>query len=253
MLSAWSATGPWLARGVASSPARRRCRGVIATGLGLAVVTSAMWTAPAADASSSDVEATRAYVQADYRLMQSAVRRIPAAEGSLERLLGRVRATCPDAAAGSPQNPMSTQLSNEVVGAMVLTVVDQGLPLARAFVDSTQHLRWSDAQLTSQVRRYVANVSVLADLHPPSLCADVGSWAASGYSSLPAVTDAFDARFMPAWVAAGELPGALSAYESASTRALAQQASALEGVFSDFEARAVETWGKIMDALELWP
>jgi hypothetical protein len=81
----------------------------------------------------------------------------------------------------------------------------------------------------------------------------VRSWAAGGFLRLPPGTEAFDARFTPAWVGAGELPTGLSRYEQGETRALARRTEALESRFEDFEAQAVETWGAAMRALELWP
>jgi hypothetical protein len=210
-------------------------------------------TAPAARAASGDVATTRAYVEADYRLMRSAVNKLPEAEAALEGLLRSVRANCAHGAAGSPQNALSTQMSDEVIGAMVIAVVDPGLPVARRFVREAQGLHWSSSALTATVQAYVSHVRTLTQLAAPDLCLDVHTWAASGFATLPASTQTFVKRFMPAWVAAGELPGALTRYEQSATRALAARAMALEERFSAFEAREVYTWGHIMDALELWP
>jgi hypothetical protein len=218
-----------------------------------ALLLSGLGIAASASAQGGDVAATSAYVQADYRLMRSAVTRIPQGEAALQGVLRTVRSECPAAAAGSPQNPMSTQLSDEVIGAMVIAVVDRGLSLAKQFVRSSEHLRWSSGALTGEVQEYVGHVRTLSTMAAPSLCADVRAWANSGFQRLTASTEAFDRRFMPAWVAAGFLPAGLSRFEQPGTRALARQASSLEGVFGEFEAGAVETWGKIMDALELWP
>jgi hypothetical protein len=218
----------------------------------LSLLAAAALAAPA-QAAGSDAAATRAYVQADYRLMAGAVGRIPIAEAALRRVLAEVRSGCPSAAAGSPQNPMSTQLSDELIGALVLAVVDSGLDLAHSYIAAAAPLRWSSGGLTRQVQTYVGKVRVLSRLRPPSLCADVRAWAASGFSRLPATTEAFDARFMPAWVGAGELPAGLSRFEQGETRALARRAHALESRFEDFEARAVEKWGAAMETLQLWP
>jgi hypothetical protein len=70
---------------------------------------------------------------------------------------------------------------------------------------------------------------------------------------VPAATVAFDQRFMPAWVALGEQPGALGRFESGEGRALARRSGQLELELSDFEAREVEVWGHIMNALALSP
>ena len=207
----------------------------------------------AASAAPSDVASTRAYVEADYRLMNAAVRKIPEAEAAIQGVLHDVRSGCPSAAAGSPQNPMSTQLSNEVIGAMVLAVVKRGLSLATSFVGANQGLHWSSRRLTLEVQAYVGHVRVLSKLAAPDLCADVRAWASSGFQKLAPATEAFDRVFMPNWVAAGNLPAGLSRFEQGTTGSLARRASSLEGTFTEFEARQVAVWGKIMNALELWP
>jgi hypothetical protein len=219
----------------------------------LVLAAAATSAVPAAGAQSRDVASTTIYVEADYQLMRSAVGRISKAEAVLQAVLRGVEHSCPRAAAGSPQNALSTELSDEVIGAMVLAVVNEGLSIADRFVHTTEHLRWSSRPLTRQVQDYVANVRILSTLPAPGLCPDVRAWAASGFHQLPSSTQAFDRRFMPAWVAAGELPEALSRYERGATRTLARRAVALQETFGDFEARAVETYGKIMNALELSP
>ena len=207
----------------------------------------------AAYAQSRDEAATSAYVQADFRLMRSAVSRIPEAQAAINGVLRAVRADCPRAAGGSPQNAMSTQLSDEVIGAMVMSVVTPGLPLAKPFVRATEHLRWRSPSLTHEVGEYVDHVRTLTRLAPPDPCSDIRAWAASGFQTLPTSTESFDRVFMPAWVAAGDLPPGLARLEDRQTRLLARRAAALEATYLDFEARQVEVWGRIMNALELWP
>ena len=210
--------------------------------------------APApAGAASGDEAATSAYVEADLRLMHSAVNRTPESEAAINGVLRGVRADCPRAAAASPQNAQSTQLSNEVIGAMVMSVVAPGLPLAKPFVRATEHLRWSSGSLTREIGAYVGHLRTLTQLAPPHLCSDIRSWAASGFQALPASTVSFDRRFLPAWVAAGYLPRALARFENGSTRALARRVASYENAFVEFEAREIEQWGHIMSALELWP
>src|ERR1700722_14321268 len=86
----------------------------------LAVLALAVASAPAA---ASDASATQAYVQADFSLVNTAAGRIPKGESILQSVLAGVRRECPKAAAGSPQNPESTALSNEVIGAMVTAAI----------------------------------------------------------------------------------------------------------------------------------
>jgi hypothetical protein len=207
--------------------------------------------APAAAA--SDAAATQTYIQANYRLVSSAGGRIATGESILRNTLEAVRRECPHAAIGSPQDAESTQLSNEVIGAMVTASIHPDLGAIRDYLRAVSSLRWSSGALTNAIHGYASQLKTLASLPQPKLCADVRSWAASGFKTLPAGTVAFDAKFMPSWVALGELPSSLSRFESGGERSLVSRSMQRETELTDFEARAVETWGKIMSALDLNP
>ena len=224
----------------------------VRTAISLAAVAAGLAALPA-PAAATDASATAAYLQADYRMVSYADARVRAAERAPGALLATVRGECPLAAAGSPQDAQSTQLSNEVVGAMVIASYRPALPAIRSFVASVASLRWSSASLTREVREYADSLRTLAGLQSPALCADVRAWAAGGFGSAPARTAAFDARFLGSWVAIGHLFGRLAGGESASARALAARAGTLEARLGEAEVRAIETWGSIMNALELSP
>src|SRR5438445_581586 len=70
-----------------------------------------------------DAAATRAYIQADYALVHAARVNLAASEAALQELRRQIRAQCPKAAAGSPQDRDSEQLSNELVGAMTVAAI----------------------------------------------------------------------------------------------------------------------------------
>lgn len=220
----------------------------------LAATAALALAAPAcALAGPADYSASRAYLQADYALVHAATMRLKAVEHQPFVVLDTVQSKCPLAAAGSPQDPQSTQLSDEVIGAMVIAAYHFELPAMNAFVHAARGLRWSSSALTSAAHGYVSHMATLAALAPPALCADVRAWASSGFRRLPASTVRFDAAFMPAWVAFGVRPPGLSAYEDGAARSLAARVQTLEEQIAEVEARAVETWGKIMNALELNP
>jgi hypothetical protein len=192
-------------------------------------------------------------VQADLALVLAAKAHLRAAEAAPLKVLGQVRRECPGAAAGSPQDPESTQMSNEVIGAMVLSAYRLDLPAIQRFIARTSRLTWSDGRLRRAVRAYDAHLRVLVRLHPPQLCADVRAWVAGSYRALPASTVSFDRQFMPAWVAIGMLPGGLKAHLSPQDGSAFARAQAIEVEITDAEARAVESWGKIMNELGLEP
>jgi hypothetical protein len=236
--------------------ARRRRRPAMVAGRGcalLAVLALAALTAPAADAQSGDAAATSAYIQANYALVQSLASKIPRVEATVHGVLSRTRRECALAGAGSPQDPESTQMSNEVIGAMITAVVQLEPAAGRRFVAAAGRLRWSSGELTRTIGAYVAKVRTLVALVPPALCADVHAWAAAGFHTLPASTVRFDAVFMPNWVAAGDLPAGLARFETAAERSLLTRTEHMESELTELEAREVETWGRIMNTLELWP
>lgn len=208
---------------------------------------------PLALGGSSDVSATQSYVRANYALVRTARSYLRRAEAAPLEVLAQVRRDCPRAAAGSPQDPQSTELSNEVIGAMVLAAYHLDLPALRGFIAQVEPLRWSSARPRDAVRSYARKLTVLAALAPPNLCADVRAWAASGFKTLAPATVHFDALFMPAWVALGELPASLKPYERAEEKNVLARSDAIEVELTDGEARAVESWGKIMNELELEP
>jgi hypothetical protein len=207
-----------------------------------------------AQAGAGDVAATRAYIEANYGLVHVVASRIGPIERGLHGVLAQVRGECPAAAAGSPQDADSEQLSNEVIGTLVQTAVRLLVhPASLRFVLVAGALKWSDRALTRAIHAYVAKLETLATLGVPSLCSDVRVWAASGFHTLPGSTVDFDARFLANWVSAGELPAALARYETPSERPLIRRTRRLEGEIAELEAREVETWGQIMDVLGLWP
>jgi hypothetical protein len=206
-----------------------------------------------AQATSADAAATQAYLQANYALVSYFAAHIAGARAELAGVLAGVRRECPQAAAASPQDVDSEQLSNEVVGTMVTTVVQRNLPPTRKFERAVQGLQWSNGTLTKAVRAYAAKGKILTSLAVPHLCADIRSWVASDYLTLPASTVSFDQRFMPSWVAPGFLPPALATYETRQERTLARRTVVLEEKWTEFEAYEVETWGDIMNVLVLQP
>lgn len=229
--------------------AHRRARHGLAALLAALACLSAL---PAA-AGASDSSATTAYVRADLRLTQGAAALLPRARAALHGVVTGLRTSCPAAAATSPQTPESTRLSNELIGALVLAAYHPGVSLERRFAAEVAGLRWSSGSLTRTIHTYAASLHTLAGLKAPDVCGDVRAWAHGGFGAASPTTVAFDARFMPAWVAVGELPPGLSASESGEARSLAGRARGYEAQLSELEAHAVEIWGEGMNTLELWP
>ncbi len=205
-------------------------------------------------AASGDVASTQAYIQANYALVQAGRAKLAAAAAALLAVRRQIGGECPRAAAESPQNADSTQLSNEVIGAIVIAAIRTDLPAGANFVRAVKGLRWSNHKLTSTVQSYAGKLKVLNTLAPPNVCADVRAWVASDYRTLPASTVRFDQLFEPNWVGIGELPALLAPSERPNQRAVLRRTSQLESQLTDFEAEdGVETWSQIMNTLVLNP
>jgi hypothetical protein len=201
-------------------------------------------------ASAQDLASTQRYVQANYTLVQAGSGKIKAAEAALQRVLHQVQGECASAAANSPQNPDSTQLSNEVIGAMVLAAYHTDVPAGTAFIRAVKGLRWSNRSLTNTIQSYAAKLNVLRTLAAPNVCADVRAWVASGYRTLPTSTIRFDEQFMPNWVAIGDLPQQLARYEGPGQSAIVRRSNQFESQLTETEVNA---GGEIMNALILQP
>jgi hypothetical protein len=216
-------------------------------------VFAVMASFPACALASSNASATQVYVQANYALVRVARSHLATSEAAPLHILAQVRRDCPGAGAGSPQNPESTQMSDQVIGAMVISAAKPDRAAMNAFIHAASGLSWSNSALTRAVHAYVSDMKTVLSLPVPNLCAEVKAWAADGYKSLPASTVSFVAKFMPAWVAIGLLPPQLARYESAADKTLVAHATPLEEQLNEGEARAVEHWGDIMNTLQLWP
>ncbi len=220
----------------------------------LAALTALLAVPGLAMGESPNAAATQKYIQANYALVQAGASKLGAARAALRAVRSQIEGECPRAAAESPQNPESTELSNEIIGAMVTNAYRTDVPAGQSFVRAASGLRWSNRRLTSTIHSYVSRLKVLIGLAPPNVCADIRSWVASGYRTLPATTIRFDQQFMPNWVAIGELPSALGPYERGSQRSVINRTGALEDQLIEFEANdGVETWWNIMNALVLNP
>ena len=137
------------------------------------------------------------------------------------------------------------------LGALVVAGLRPNLPAVHVFTRAVARLHWSSRKLTSTLQSYAGKLNTLSALAPPSLCADVRAWVAGGFQTLPASTVIFDARYTPVWVALGELPRSLVPYERPEEHALLRRSNQFETLLAEAEARAVETYGEILDALEL--
>ena len=222
--------------------------------LTLLALAAAVAVAPStALATAGNAAATQRYLQANYALVRVARSHLAISEAGPLHVLAKVQQECPRAGLGSPQNPESTQMSDEIIGAMVISAEQPDLRAIRTFIHAVAGLSWSNHALTSAVRAYAGDLETVLSLSAPNLCGEVRAWAADDFHALPASTVAFVAKFMPAWVALGYLPPKLAAYESSTQRSLARRCEPLESLITEAEARAVAHYGAIMNTLGVHP
>jgi hypothetical protein len=199
-----------------------------------------------------DIAATRAYIQANYRLTRVARANLAASEGASHALARRTVGECPLGGEGSYTNNAANQFSEEVVGTIVTTTFRPDIGAIDAFTHAVEHLRWSDVRLTRSVRGYVAKLENLAALSPANICEDVKAFAATSFRVAPEATVNFDKRYLAADVEAEEVPLRLLApYEGAEQVALLRRTKQLEGPIAQAEANAVAQYTAIMRGLAL--
>jgi hypothetical protein len=199
-----------------------------------------------------DRGATRAYVDADYRLVRSARANLHASEAALRALVRQTLAACPLAGEGAFVNKAAEQVSEEVIGTVIAAAYRPDAAAITRFVADVAGLRWSDRRLTRSVRAYAVKLRNLAALAPANLCEDVKTYAAGGFQTAPPATISFDKAFGAADIEAEEVPLKLLApSEGARQAALLRRAKRLEAPLADAEAKGVERWMEIMRGLGL--
>jgi hypothetical protein len=229
-------------------------RVALALGLSAVLACASLLCSTAASASAGDdVAATRVYVQASYALVRAARANLETGRRELSDLLKQVSTGCPRVAEESPENEQSDALGEEVIGTMVLLVYHSDAHAIAVFARTVEGLHWSSRTLTRAVHTYAAKFQRLLALAPADICADVKSWVASGYQTLPPSTVAFNKVYYANSIEAEEVPLRLLApYERPAQVSLLRRTKRLEAPLANAEALAVETWSEIIRSMDLY-
>ena len=126
-------------------------------------------------------------------------------------------------------------------------------PIA-TFAHAVRGLHWSNARLTRAVQTFAAKLQKLSTLALPNVCGDVQSWAASGFTTVPASTAQFVPHYLAVTPEAEEVPlmiHLLMPYASPSDFPILRRVERLETRLGEAEAAAVETYSRVIMALEL--
>jgi hypothetical protein len=208
--------------------------------------------APIAAGSSSDAQATHAYLIARYKLVSAVLHEAAAVRGPESAAAAQIARECRGVLSGMPQPseklfPAPTprakgenarlahqqQTIEEELAAAIATPADRLYrPAEEAYAAEVRQLSWSDPTIASLLQ--AATVARLEDISTPAppFCADARAWAQSGYRALSAASREFEAsraaREASALQEERPLGTLLKPYEDASDRALVRKTSALE-------------------------
>jgi hypothetical protein len=223
-------------------------------------------SASIATASSSDAQATHAYLIAQYRLLTTLLHGATAARGAETTAATQIARECPAVVSGMPQesslrqfpsppprvrgeNARLTQQKQTIEGELDAAVDRSGENLDRpaedAYANEVRQLSWSNPAIASALRAETATRLEAVSAPTPSFCADARAWAQSDYRALSAASREFAASRAARRNADREdersLTTLLKPYEDASDRALIRKTRKVESelVASTYVVQAV--------------
>jgi hypothetical protein len=206
---------------------------------------------PVFAASKGDVSSTHAVLVAANSALQSVVHARPVLEANLDKLNHKFAAECPDVGAGSPQSEAEQNLSYEVAGALWATAYHTDSKFVQEFITAASPLRWSNPAIGRRTHKFIRGLREMTSLQVPDLCADIRSWTASGYRTIPSSTLRFD-RHVEAIEVEIPSPGIISAYVQPIDRALYAKVEHLLTRFEELEFSVGQRyWDTVLETLGL--
>lgn len=208
----------------------------------------------AALASSGNVAETQALARATNTLVKASTPDVPRGLAAVRGYAQKVAAQCPKVAAGSPENGDSSQLDDEVVGAITTVGYHLAKAPAAAFEHAVAHLSWSNSKLTRAVHTFATKLAGLTSLATPNICGDVEAWVHSGFQTIPSSTTQFLARYNKVDTTAEEVPQIIALatpYGTPSDLPVLRRVERLEAQLGQAEADAVAYYTEAMNAMEL--
>ena len=207
---------------------------------------------PVAAASSSDAQATHAYLIAQYKLVTALLHEAAAARGAESAAAAQIARECPGVVSGMPQEP-SVRRSRRplpVSGAKTPAYPSRSKrsrrssirrstgparsyrPAEEAYAAEVRQLSWSNPAIASALQAATTARLEAVSAPAPPFCADARAWAQSGYSALSAASREFvasrAARRKSEQEEERSLGTLLKPYENASDRALIRKTNAVE-------------------------
>ena len=198
-----------------------------------------------------DATSTHTVLLAAYATLHAVLDTWPTVEASLHKVNHRFATECPDVGAGSPQSESEQKLSYEVAGALWAAAYHADSKIAQTFIRKVTPLRWTNPLITRQAHTFIRGLREMIALRVPDICADVRSWTASGYKTIPASTLQFDSHVEAIDV---EVPSTkvLAKYVPAADRALFAKVERLVTRFEEHEfTTGQQAWDTLLETLGL--
>jgi hypothetical protein len=165
--------------------------------LTLCIVPALAFAPARANAASQDVASTHSAIVAGYALARAGVATIDVAQARIESYNRKLASECPGVGSGTPENEASQPMSYEVAVALWSIAYGSAAGPIERFAKEIRPLRWTRARLNRVARNLVANLTGLATIQLPDLCADVRAWSASGFTTVPRHVAELDHRVEP--------------------------------------------------------
>lgn len=163
--------------------------------LGVLVAGSAYLCAPALAAiPQEDARVTRAYLRASQTSAQTEYAELGASVSAIESAVTRVNAQCPSGLAFTPRDTAFEEVAREAATSLFYEAATPLRPMLMRLARAIVHLRWHDRALTALVHERALEERSIAGLVLPDLCADIASWKATAYASLPTSVGRFVSR-----------------------------------------------------------
>jgi hypothetical protein len=207
---------------------------------------------PVAAASSSDAQATHAYLIAQYKLLAALSHETAAARGAESTAAATIARECPGVVSGMPKEPpppfpvppprvrgenarltqQKQAIEDELDAAVVWPGDSSYRPAEEAYAAEVRQLSWSNPAIASTLQAATTARLEGVSTPAPPFCADARAWAQSGYRALSAASREFEtsqaARKSSDQEEERSLGALLEPYENASDRALIRKTSAVE-------------------------
>ncbi len=231
----------------------RQWRGRVGAALVLASAALCGSAQIAAGSSSSDAQATHAYLIAQRKLAAALLHKAVAARGEESAAAAQIARACPGVVSGMPQelspkpfsgfpprargeNARLSQQKQTIEAELYSAVARAGdsayRPVEEAYAAEIRQLSWSNPAIASALQAATTARLETVSAPAPPFCADARAWAQGGYLDLSAASREFEASQAAHRSSAQgvelSLIKLLKPYENASDRALIRKTNALE-------------------------